>query len=319
MSDSIAKALKGPTRLADALVVVTFGLLVFGASVRVHGAGLACPDWPLCFGEVIPPIDFGVAFEFGHRVLAGLVSLGYAALLGWLWIRREQAGRGLLIGGAIGLVVLAIQVVLGGLTVLELLAEWTVASHLLTGNTFCVTLLLIALGLHERWAPVERTPVSGLQRGFAVLMAVAIPAQLVLGGFVSSSYAGLACGTWPTCDGVHWFPTFAGHVGLQLTHRLVAYSLLALALGGVALTRGRGRVGRAAVLLLVLVLVQGTIGVANVLLRMPVEITLAHTAGAASLMLCTAWLNWEVWRAPVRAASTDRSPASTRPVLGEVP
>lgn len=319
MPDPNAKTLRGPSRLADALVVVTFGLLVFGASVRVHGAGLACPDWPLCFGEVIPPIDFGVAFEFGHRVLAGLVSLGYAALLGWMWARRDQVGRGLLIGGLVGLVVLAVQVVLGGLTVLELLAEWTVASHLLTGNTFCVVLLLLALGLRERIAPVVRDPVSAGERAFAVGMAVAIPAQLVLGGFVSSSYAGLACGTWPTCDGVNWFPTFAGLVGLQLTHRLVAYTLLALALGGVALTRGRGRTGRAAIAMLVLVLIQAGIGIANVLLRLPVEVTLAHTAGAAALMLCTAWLNWEAWRAPLRQGASRPTTVTARPVLGEAP
>ena len=52
------------TRLATGLVATTYVLLVFGASVRVHGAGLACPDWPLCFGEVVPEIDFAV----GHQL-----------------------------------------------------------------------------------------------------------------------------------------------------------------------------------------------------------------------------------------------------------
>ncbi len=308
-------ALSGPSRLANGLVAVTFVLLIVGASVRVHGAGLACPDWPLCFGKVIPPIDFGVAFEFGHRVLAGLVSLGYFALLAWLVRVREAAGRGLLIGAVVGLVILAVQVVLGGLTVLELLAQWTVASHLLAGNAFCLTLLLIALGLRERMHPVSRPAVGALERSFAVFMAVAIPSQLVLGGFVSSSYAGLACGTWPTCDGVNWAPTFSGLVGLQVMHRLVAYGLLGAALGGVAITRGQGRIGRVSVVLLGLVLLQAGIGIANVLLLLPVEVTLAHTAGAASLMLCTAWLNWEAWRAPLAVAANASSPART--VLGE--
>ena len=58
-------------RLAAFLVAATAFLIVFGASVRVHGAGLACPDWPLCFGEVVPAIDFQVGLEFGHRVIAG--------------------------------------------------------------------------------------------------------------------------------------------------------------------------------------------------------------------------------------------------------
>ena len=63
---------------ATGLTAVTYVLLVFGSAVRVHGAGLACPDWPLCFGEVIPALDFQVFMEWGHRVLAGLVSLGFS-------------------------------------------------------------------------------------------------------------------------------------------------------------------------------------------------------------------------------------------------
>jgi cytochrome c oxidase assembly protein subunit 15 len=286
-------------RTSAALVACTLFLIVFGASVRVHGAGLACPDWPLCFGEVIPPIDFGVALEFGHRVLAGSISLVFAGVLGRVWWRRDELGALPVRLGLAAAVVLVIQVVLGGLTVLELLAEWTVTSHLLAGNTFCMLLLLLTLAIREHDVPVQRAPIPRAVRWAFAAMALALPVQLALGGLVASSYAGLACGTWPTCDGTSWFPTFSGLVGLQLVHRLVAYGLAAIATVGLVVTRGRGRVGRAAVLMFVLVWLQGAIGVANVLMRLPVEVTLAHSLGAATLWLATAWANWEALRAPV--------------------
>ncbi|MGI9431363.1 MAG: COX15/CtaA family protein, partial [Myxococcota bacterium] len=63
-----------------ALAALTYVLIVLGALVRAHGAGLACPDWPLCFGEVIPTFDFKIAFEWGHRALAGTVGLIFLGL-----------------------------------------------------------------------------------------------------------------------------------------------------------------------------------------------------------------------------------------------
>jgi cytochrome c oxidase assembly protein subunit 15 len=129
-------------------------------------------------------------------------------------------------------------------------------------------------------------------------VAVLIPAQLALGGLIASSYAGLACGTWPTCDGVTWFPTFGGPVGLQVQHRLMAYALLLCAWAG-ALSASSGRAGRAALLVAVVVTVQAAIGIGNVLLRLPVELTLMHTAGAAAAVLSTTWWNFEVWTARV--------------------
>ncbi len=289
-------------RPAAVLVVSTWLLLVFGASVRVHGAGLACPDWPLCFGEVIPPIDFQVWLEFGHRVVAGVISLGFLGLGAAVWRRRGALGHAPLVVWGLAAVALAVQIVLGGLTVLELLAEWTVTSHLLSGNTFCMLLLLLTLVLRDRAVPVRRPAVSWVHRGGAVLLALLVPLQLGLGGLVASSHAGLACGTWPGCNGDVWFPTFDGLVGLQVIHRLVAYVLLSVALLQVVLTLGRGRVGRASLVVAAAVLVQAAIGVANVLLRLPVEVTLLHSFGAAGTFLCTAWLNFEAFRAPVRGA-----------------
>ena len=283
------------------LTLATWGLLVFGASVRVHGAGLACPDWPLCFGQVIPPIDFQVGLEFGHRVLAGLISLGFAGWGALLFAPQpkdssfvvSRTTKSLWVFAA---VLLVVQVILGGLTVWELLAEWTVTSHLLAGNSFCLLLLLTTLSLR----PVdEPAPVGQAVRALAVLVGVLVPLQLALGGWVASSYAGLACTTFPLCNGDVLIPTLEGLVGLHVIHRLVAYTLVLVAAALAVVAGGQGRVGRLAGGLFAVILVQAGIGVANVLLYLPVEVTLLHSFGAASTVLATGWLHFEVWRSPL--------------------
>ncbi len=257
-------------RTTTALTLTTWGLLVFGASVRVHGAGLACPDWPLCFGEVVPPIDFQVGLEFGHRVLAGLISLGFLALGVGVFRQRRTLppGTGALWG--LAAVVLCVQVILGGLTVLELLAQWTVTSHLLAGNTFCLLLWVLALTLREAPRPVSRAPVGMPVRVVAIAAASLLVGQLALGGLIASSYTGLACAAFPSCNGGAWFPTLEGPRGLAVLHRLTGASLLGSAALLVALTRGVGRTGRLSIGLFVVISLQATLGIANVLLGLPV-------------------------------------------------
>ena len=100
------------------LVAATLVLMVLGAVVRAKGAGLACPDWPLCFGQAVPAFNVQIALEWSHRVLAASVSAGLVGL-GFLSLRtpehRALVARPLAVAGAL----LAAQVVLGGLTVLQ--------------------------------------------------------------------------------------------------------------------------------------------------------------------------------------------------------
>lgn len=300
-------------RAALALVGLTAFLLVFGSTVRVHGAGLSCPDWPLCFGQVVPEYEFRVYLEFGHRVVAGFVSLGFVGL----WVAAARQGRlarepWIAALFWLAALTLATQVVLGGLTVLELLAEWTVASHLLAGNTFCALLLAIALGLREQDVGRGRVEAGMGERLMATGLVLLVPAQLVLGGLVAGSHAGLACGTWPSCNGAGWFPTFEGPVGLQVTHRVVAYVIAGWVLVNAAV-QARGGVARApALVLVVLVGLQIVVGVANVWLRLPVEVTLAHSAGAAAILLTSSWQLVAVWRAPTRISVDLGGPVEAR-------
>jgi cytochrome c oxidase assembly protein subunit 15 len=124
--------------------------------------------------------------------------------------------------------------------------------------------------------------------------------QIALGGLVSSSYAGLACPDWPTCLGGAWFPTWRGPVGLHLAHRMNGYALL-LALGAAAVaTRGAGGLGRLCALGLAVGTLQVAVGVANVWLHVPVEVTALHSALAAALVLLLTAAVRRTFGAPAR-------------------
>jgi cytochrome c oxidase assembly protein subunit 15 len=278
------------------LLAAVVGLMTLGALVRAHEAGLACPDWPLCFGRVVPEMDLRVAFEWSHRALAGSISLGFVALA-VAALRRPavaRVARPWLLAGAL---VLAVQILLGALTVWHLLAAWTVTSHLLVGNAFAVILLLTALRLREAaGARRARAPADRTTRLLWGAVAAILLLQVALGGLVSSTFSGMACPEWPTCNGGHWFPAWRGSVGLHLAHRTNAY--LVLAGIGLAAWRVRRVSGLApwAAGTLAVALVQVAVGVANVLLALPVEVTGLHSLLAALLVLATATVTWTAWR-----------------------
>jgi len=275
------------------LVALTAGQLVLGALVRAHGAGLACPDWPLCFGTLVPQLDFRVAFEYGHRVTGGIVSLLFLGLSATCLAypkTRVLTARWSAAGGFL----LALQVVLGGLTVLQLLAAWTVTAHLVMGNLFAATLLVIQQRLSDA-ATRARGKGSDAAPGQPPLRRALRPAiagagallafQVVLGGLVSSRHAGLACLEWPTCAGGVFFPSLEGVRGLHLLHRTNGYLLLATLVLCAFLARREPRLARLTALAAALGFVQVGLGIANVLLRLPVEVTALHSAGAAGLIL----------------------------------
>lgn len=271
-------------RLAFLSATLMFGLIVVGSVVRTTGSGLACPDWPLCHGRLIPPLQFNILIEWFHRLLALVVGLGLLATAWWVFAHRAVRAR---LGGlavvSIGLYLS--QALLGALTVWRLLDPNVVSGHLAMGLLLFGTLLRLGLvARHEVSAAAAAPRPAGLLPLFALATA-AIWSQAVLGGMVSTNHASLACPDWPTCNG-EWFPALTGLVGLQMAHRYGAYALVVL-LALVAWRAGAAsdvtvrNLGRA---LFLLVLAQAVLGVANVLLGIPVWVSALHL-GNAALML----------------------------------
>jgi cytochrome c oxidase assembly protein subunit 15 len=281
-----------------ALVLATTALIVLGALVRAHEAGLACPDWPLCFGLLVPEMNLKVAFEWSHRVLAGSVSLGLAGLsIAALRHAPTRVSIGRLL--ALAAPLLGVQILLGALTVWMQLAAWTVTAHLITGNSFALVLLLTAVTLRERaGAPLHRPPVSSAARTWIGVASGVLALQIALGGLVSSRFAGLSCPEWPTCNGGEWFPSWAGNVGLHLLHRIDAYALIAVLIGAAIACRHAPRLWPFTLGVALLAAVQGLVGVANVLLGIPVEITGLHSGLAVGLVMSLALAAREAWLAP---------------------
>lgn len=307
-------------RLALAAASLAFCVVAFGAYVRLSDAGLGCPDWPGCYGRLLGvpstaadhlaaaadfpgrPVDAGRAWkEMTHRYLAGSLGLAIAALCILAW--RRRAAR-LLPSLLVGIV--AVQALLGMWTVTLLLRPLIVSAHLIGGMTTLALLVWLALRAETKTAPRAATAGAGRLRHAATLALVAVALQIALGGWVSSNYAGLACGDFPACQGT-WLPPmdFAraftlqrelGHSGdgsllplaaltaIHWTHRvgalIVAVVVASLAAGLLRTRRWRPWGWTLAGLLAL----QVGLGIANVLLALPLPLAVAHNAGAAALL-----------------------------------
>ena len=279
---TVSRQFRIAARLGLATTGLMFALMVIGSIVRTTGSGLACPDWPLCEGRLIPRLEPHVLIEWFHRLVALLVSLLLVATTAWSFTRPAVRSR---LGGLAGLalVLLAVQILLGALTVWKMLDPAIVGGHL--GVALLLFCTMLTLTLIARAESVEHpAPTSARPAGLLPLIGLttlAAYAQCILGGIVASYHAGLACPDWPTCNG-QWFPPLEGLVGLQVMHRLGAYTLTALvvvsAIGARTAPDAGVRIGAATAL--GLTIAQIAFGVANVYLGTPPWLVALHLATA---------------------------------------
>ena len=169
------------------IAIATLLLMAVGSATRVMNAGLACPDWPLCYGQLVPTqqMNLQVFLEWFHRLDASLIGLSTLALVGLSWWFRKELPKWLPWAslGALGLILF--QGVLGGLTVTQLLRFDIVTAHLGTALLFFATLVVIALCL----TPYQGTTTAKKLRWVSLGATIFVYIQCLLGGLVGSRWA----------------------------------------------------------------------------------------------------------------------------------
>ncbi len=308
-------------------LILALCVVMLGAYTRLTDAGLGCPDWPGCYGHmVLPtlknklidaqqrypqiPIESGKAWtEMAHRYAAGTLAL-LILLIGICVLRFRRRGVILpFVLPAVLILLVVFQALLGMWTVTLKLLPVVVMSHLLGG-------ILIFASLCYFRAQLSSAKAINLPhwRGWISLGMVIVFCQIALGGWVSSNYAGVACIGFPQCNG-EWLPALhfskgfnlfspvgANYQGgvldnniritLQFIHRLGAFvaATYVLILSTLLLIRTRAKsLRKAAMLAIVLVIIQFALGVANVVYLLPLWVAVAHN-GTAALLLATMFI-----------------------------
>lgn len=336
---SLSKRLQALTVLT---LFLTFDLVMFGAFTRLTDSGLGCPDWPGCYGNASPlgaiaeitqaqaamptgPVTHGKAWiEMVHRYLATSVGVLILTLTVASWWARKKDVSINPWWPTFTLVWVCVQGAFGALTVTMKLFPAIVTLHLTGGLVLLALLCAQAVGFTRPRA----VPGARVWLGLACVL---LAAQIVSGGWVSTNYAVLACNTFPMCQG-SWWPTmdfrqafeiwrplgqlqdgsylsFAGLTAIHYVHRLMAYAvLLVLALVAWRLHRTPATRHQAR-WLAGLTLLQFATGLSNVVLGWPLLAAVAHTGGAAALVVVLTWTVCAQRRAPVAvlAVSPNRS------------
>lgn len=210
--------------LSVATVIFVFLLVVIGGVVRVTGSGLGCPDWPLCYGKALPPLEYTAVIEYTHRFVASVIVGPLLLATAGIAMTAYRRDRWVWLPAALSVVLLIIQGALGGITVLTHLPGGMVALHLGTAEALLAVCLFVMIASFR--TPIARAARRAGDAGsyrWAVAGALGVYAVIVSGALVTALGATGACITWPLCQG-QAFPM----QHLTATHMFHRYAVLAL-------------------------------------------------------------------------------------------
>jgi heme a synthase len=307
-------------RTAGFTAILVFGMIVLGGVVRTTNSGLSCPDWPTCYGywlplpsllEQVPNIGYEyyqVMLEWVHRLIGGVV-LGpltlVVAFLGW---RHRAAHPRLLVSVVLMVLLLVVQGLLGGLTVLDRNSPWSVAIHL--GNA--LVLLVIVLGIHDAARVRQHAPgvAPAWIRPVALIAMVTALLAMMSAAITAKSGASLACYTWPGCNG-ELVPDWSdGGEVIHMIHRYLAaaFALSLIVLLAACLRDGRvpQEVRRQSMVTAILVCIQIMFGALVIVLQVPIWKAVLHQATGVLTFALVADLFWRA-RSTAAASSSHLS------------
>jgi cytochrome c oxidase assembly protein subunit 15 len=285
-------------RFALINIAWTFIVITLGALTRLLDAGLGCPDWPVCYGQIIPQandvaaqfshwsFDSGKAWmEMIHRYAASALGLAIIIQAVIIWPRYTGAVRWL----SVFLIFwVMLQGMFGMWTVTLRLWPPVVSAHLLGGAITLGAQFLIWKTLSSNREP----KFNNLWSVFALVVFI----QMALGAWTSSQYAGLACPDFPTCQGRMWVdmdssifdaPMVQGdeylggmlgmqqRMGIQWLHRLGALAVVLLFL---FLVMKKHRQRKSLYLVAVFLALQILLGILNAVLLLPLTLALLHNS-----------------------------------------
>jgi heme a synthase len=287
---------RGLHRFAILVACATFFLIIAGANVTSHDAGLAVPDWPLSFGKVFPQMVGNVFWEHGHRMIATAVGLLTIALAVYLQLREPRGWVKRL--GWIALAAVVAQGLLGGLTVKLLLPLWVSAAHATLAQLFFLITVSLAVFTSPTWMSPpspERSVENASLRSLSVLALVVILMQLVLGATLRHS------ATW---DQDLPIALVLAHVGGAFVVTMVLGATVARV---IMRHRGEKYLTRPALSAAALLLVQLSLGIAAYIVRARspfdpqpltpmVAVTVAHVACGALVFASTIVLTLRIFR-----------------------
>jgi cytochrome c oxidase assembly protein subunit 15 len=317
-------------------IFLTIVVIILGAYTRLTDAGLGCPDWPGCYGQIVVPQTealieaANLAFpdrpvesekawnEMIHRYFAS--ALGVLILIIFvvaLSSRKQGKSRPVKLPFLL-LVLVCFQGALGYFTVSLNLSPAVVMGHLLGGFSVLSGLFILYLRLNNFRIPGGDPNIRRLAK-FGVLGIILLVGQIALGGWTSANYASLACTELPICQG-NWtekldvggafsVPTaenyeFGAHsyeerMTIHITHRFGAIIvILYLCWLAVALYQkaDSGIVKRMATLMVIVLGVQIGLGISNVVYALPLIVATMHNAVAACLLLVMILLTYTMYR-----------------------
>lgn len=224
------------------LAAATAVLIFVGALVTTTGSGLAVPDWPLSFGTLFPRMVGGVLYEHGHRMLASAVGL-FTVILA-VWVQVVPEGRPLRRLSWLAVIMVILQGLLGGLTVLLKLPTAVSVAHGTLAQIFFCLVTAIAVLATPSWRSagprLEGAEARGLRR-FALVAFLGVFVQLLIGATMRHMGAGFVIPDFPLSFGALIPPYWGPHIAINFAHRVWAYVVLTLVvyLAGALLRRHR--------------------------------------------------------------------------------
>ena len=319
-------------RLLQISIVLALIVVILGAYTRLGDAGLGCPDWPGCYGQLtVPDVADGTKIEgyerpleaakgwkeMVHRYAASTLGLMILILFVLALRGKPKYYQSMALPSFTALFVM-LQGAFGMWTVTLLVHPGIVTTHLIGG--FMTTALLAWLLLNQGRPSITYRHVLKRHKLLVLTTLAVLSLQIALGGWTSTNYAALSCGEeFPTCLG-SWWPTMdfvqalywgplgvdyeygvlenPARAGIQMMHRIGALITTLLIATLIYLFRDYTHLKSSLLLIGGLLIAQVTLGILNVLLSIPMVVAILHNAVALLLLLSLIALAHKIFRTP---------------------